>query len=298
MPKVTVIANPISGTHKKGKIISYTLDRLRASGYEVEYKKTEYHGHATEIAAQAVAEGIPLIIAIGGDGTVNEVATAMVGKDSVLGIIPCGSGNGLARHLGLPMSSKKAVDVIIDGHTEKIDACKVNGHYFFCTFGMGFDAEVAAHFAEHGKRGIFNYIKSAVYVNRHYSPEYYVINSPDENIEDRFLIVTVGNASQYGNNAFIAPRASIKDGSLDIVLIHPTGLPGRLKMALQMFTKSLSPGKKIKMFQAPEITVANKEHNRFHAHLDGESVSFDDKLFLECIPSALKVIVPENKVSI
>ena len=294
MPDILFITNPISGTSKKSKIISDISDIVNAGGLSSEVRLTEYKGHAKEIAQKAISEGIKKIVAVGGDGTVNEVASALVGTDVALGIIPCGSGNGLARHLKIPMNHKKAMKVIIDGIVDRIDVCTIGDRYFFCTFGLGFDAEVAKHFAERGKRGILNYIKSAVFVNRHYVPQRYEISSPDFKLNEVYQVIAVGNASQYGNNAFIAPFASLRDGKIDVVLIKPSPLLSRFEMASRMFLKRLKPGKRISMFKTDSVTLHPVNGEIFNAHADGEALSLSGTIDINCRPLSLTVLLPKE----
>lgn len=298
MPDVVIIANPISGVRNNGKIVSLAIRRFEATGHEVSVRFTEYPGHAGELASESVASGIKTIVAVGGDGTVNEIASALAGSKSNLGIIPCGSGNGLARHLHIPMDPSKAAGVILEENPVRIDGCRINDRFFFCTFGLGFDAEVASRFTMKGKRGLFNYVRSAISVNNHYTAENYEIIYPEGKIKDRFLIIAVGNASQYGNNAYIAPLASVADGLLDVVLIKPVSLPIRIKMAVEMFLKKLRSGSHAIMIKTREITIRSLDNNCLNGHLDGESMPFGKEIKIKNIPSALNVYVPGRPVRI
>ena len=151
--KIVFVVNPISGTQGKKAILKCVEERIDRSIYEYQIVETQYAGHATQIAAEAAKEGVHIVVAIGGDGTINEIARSLIHTDTALGIIPCGSGNGLARHLRIPMDYKAAIDILNKGYQICIDYGKINDIPFFCTCGVGFDAFVSLKFADSGKRG-------------------------------------------------------------------------------------------------------------------------------------------------
>ena len=153
MIRLLFIVNPISGPSSKGNILSAITGSIDMQKYDVTIRFTNHPGHATELASDAVAEGYDVVVAVGGDGTVNEVARALVGTDTALGIVPCGSGNGLARHLRIPMNTCKAIEIINAGEVDTIDVMTVNGQYCFCTTGVGYDAKVSAEYAKEERRG-------------------------------------------------------------------------------------------------------------------------------------------------
>lgn len=219
--KAVFIINLNSGNSSKEAIpglIDQTLDKEK---FDYELVVTQYAGHASEIAAKAKDEGVDLVVAIGGDGTVNEVARAIVHSQTALGIIPCGSGNGLARHLQLPMNVKKAIETINVCEVHELDYGIINGFPFFCTCGMGFDAYVSQKFAEAGKRGPITYVENVLREGLKYKPETYVLQDENGTIKHKAFLISCANASQYGNNAYIAPQASMSDGLMDIIIMEP-----------------------------------------------------------------------------
>ena len=210
---ITFIINPISGTKSKSALPSLVGQYIDSTIYDCEIVKTEYAGHAAEIASQCAKDHRDICVAVGGDGTVNEVARSLVHSDTALGIIPCGSGNGLARHLCIPMDMKQALQVINAGNTDHFDYGVINDLPFFCTCGMGFDAFVSLKFAESGKRGLATYIENVLKEGLAYKPDTYTITDDSGNHQYKAFLVACANASQYGNNAYIAPEASLKNNT-------------------------------------------------------------------------------------
>ena len=213
-----LIINPVSGTSSKEQVASATAEAISAAGMRLDTVYTRHAGHATELAATAAAQGTYAVIAAGGDGTVNETARALCGTDTALGIIPMGSGNGLARHLGIPVDVDRSLRVIAERNIINADYGTANDKPFFCTFGVGFDAAVSERFARQKRRGVMMYLKSAIDEYIKFNPEEYVIEANGRVLTERAFLVVCCNASQYGNNTFIAPRASITDHpALDII---------------------------------------------------------------------------------
>lgn len=258
----------------------------------LEISFTEYPGHASELTRQALDNGASCIIAVGGDGTVNEIARSMLHSDAVLGIVPKGSGNGLARELHIPMDAKRALDLISKGHVSRIDCCKANGRIFFCTCGVGFDAAVSQKFANEKRRGSLTYIKNTVEEYLSYEPEPYELLIDDRTIKEKAFLVACGNASQYGNNAFIAPHANIQDGQMDITILSPFTPLDIAPLAIQLFTKQIDRNSKIKTFKGKEVVIIRQKPGVMH--LDGEPVLMaDSRIEISIIPKALNVLTPE-----
>ena len=223
MKKALAIINPISGTGSK-KSLPELLGRAYSDlPYELFLTYTKEAGHGYELARRAASEGYDHVIAVGGDGTVNEVARALRHTDTALGIIPKGSGNGLARAIGLSMSAEKAIATLASGRRLSIDCCEVEGIPFFCTCGLGFDAAVSKQFAEADTRGPMTYLQTMIKEYTHFVPDTYrvTLGEGEETLETEAFVLVVANASQYGNNAYIAPEADLSDGLLDLALIRP-----------------------------------------------------------------------------
>lgn len=226
----------------------------------------------------------------GGDGTVNETANALCDTGTAFGIIPCGSGNGLARHLGIPVDIRAALEIIAEGRTELCDHGVVNGLNFFCTFGMGFDATVSHKFAESKHRGKLTYISNTFREYISYKPDEYVITANGRVITDRAFVVAVCNASQYGNNAYIAPQASITDGLLDVTIIHYGNLLSTALVGLDLMSGSIDHNMLIHNFRARSLSIERK--NSGAVHVDGEPMEMGTSLSIECMPSSLRIFTP------
>ena len=293
MKKALLIVNPKSGTSaaSKDSIIEMAQRILPKAGLDLEVARTERRGHASELAAAASKAGVPVVIAAGGDGTVNETARALCYTDTAMGIIPCGSGNGLARHLNIPMSPEKAIGVIADGRTDVIDFCTANGEPFFCTFGMGFDAAVSDRFASRpDRRGLKNYVRAAVEVFLRYKSQEYTLSTPDGTLTKRAFIVACCNASQYGNNAFIAPRASLTDGLMDVTIIHRGTWLSHAMSGLRIMTGSLGESGSVSMIRTSDLHISRPIAGP--AHLDGEVARLGKEIDVKCNHKALKVFTP------
>ena len=267
---ITFIVNPISGTHSKDEIPDKIKATLDQESFDYELRLTEYAGHASEIAAECVAQGRDVVVAVGGDGTVNEVASSLVHSDTALGIIPCGSGNGLARHLCLPMDTQKAIEIINAYRIEAFDYGVINDLPFFCTCGMGFDAFISLKFAEAGKRGPITYVENVLKEGLKYKPETYEI--VDETGTNRYkaFLIACANASQYGNNAYIAPGATMKDGEMDVIIMEPFDVLDAPQIAADLFMKTLGNNSKIKTFRTKSLQIRRKEPGAIH--YDGDPI--------------------------
>lgn len=290
-PSCILIVNPRSGTTDKAKVIKKAIEKLLAAGWDAKAIYTERAGHATEIAAKAAADGAEAVVAVGGDGTVNETARALVGTASTLGIIPMGSGNGLARHLKIPMNPARAIDIIAAGNTVECDYCTVNGRPFFCTCGMGYDAAVSAHFAAHpDSRGFINYLRSSVEVFLHYKPAGYEISADGEALTDNAFVVACCNAAQYGNNAFIAPQASVTDGLMDVTIMHFGPWYERMLCGLELMIGNIHESARIHTLRTRNLTVRRSSPGP--VHLDGDPMEMDAELTLHCHHRGLRVFSP------
>ena len=219
--KIVFIMNPISGTSSKAAIPSLIESTLNKELFEYEIRMTERAGHASEIATEAKNNHVDIVVAVGGDGTINEVARSIVHSDTALGIIPCGSGNGLARHLLIPMNLKKSIEIINHCEIHDLDYGVINEYPFFCTCGMGFDAFVSMKFAESGKRGPISYAENILREGLKYQPETYTLEDETGTKQYKAFLISCANASQYGNNAYIAPQASMSDGLMDVIIMEP-----------------------------------------------------------------------------
>ena len=281
--------NPISGTQNKAgipELIESTLDHEK---FSYELLMTEHAGHASELAHAAMERGVDIVVAIGGDGTVNEVARAIVHSKTALGIIPCGSGNGLARHLMIPMNIKRAIGIINRDEIHELDYGLINGHPFFCTCGMGFDAFVSQKFAEAGKRGPITYVENVLREGLKYEPETYEIQDEQGLTRAKAFLISCANASQYGNNAYIAPQASMSDGLLDVIIMEPFDVIEAPQISIEMFNKTLDKNSKIKTFRCQKLHIHRKQAGVIH--FDGDPVMTDADVDIELKPKGIRVVV-------
>jgi YegS/Rv2252/BmrU family lipid kinase len=291
--RVIFIINPIAGTRQKQIIHDAIQKVFTAEEHQVFY--TAYPGNAYELAVQKVAEGYHNIVAVGGDGTVNEVASALVNTPARLGIIPAGSGNGLARHLHIPISVSDALKVLRDPVIRAIDVGQVNERYFFCTCGTGFDASVGKKFAHEPKRGMVSYVRATIHQYITYSPKKYVLKTENKKVKLKAFLVTFANSGQYGNNAYIAPNALIDDGFLDLCVLRPFPKTSTLELGLRLFFKNIDQSPYLEVMRVKKATLKRKNKQKITLHLDGEPVTLKRKLKVKVIPSALNVMTPQPK---
>ncbi|MBQ9668440.1 MAG: YegS/Rv2252/BmrU family lipid kinase [Prevotella sp.] len=287
--QIVFIVNPISGTRSKEGFEQLVSDTLDAAKYDWRIVKTAYAGHASVIAAQCVSEHVDICVAVGGDGTVNEVARALVMSPTALGIVPCGSGNGLARHLCLPMDMKGALEMINLGRIEQFDYGIINDQPFFCTCGVGFDAFVSLKFAEAGKRGLVTYVENVLKEGLKYKPETYVIEDETGTHHYKAFLITCANAAQYGNNAYIAPGASMQDGLMDVIVMEPFNVMEAPKLAMDLFAKTLNSNSSIKTFQARRVHIRRETPGP--VHFDGDPIEMGLDINVEMRPLGLLAVV-------
>lgn len=291
MKKIIFIVNPISGTQSKELILSLLDEKIDQTKYTWKVVNTERAGHAVEIAANAAKEGADMVVAVGGDGTINEIARSLVHTQTALGIIPCGSGNGLARHLHIPMDPRKALDILNKGCTDIIDYGKINGVAFFCTCGMGFDAFVSLKFAHAGKRGLLTYLEQTLQESLKYQPETYELETEDGIAKYEAFLIACGNASQYGNNAYIAPQATLTDGLLDVTILEPFTVLDVPSLAFQLFNKTIDQNSRIKTFRCKKLCVRRATPGV--VHFDGDPMHAGENVNIELIQKGLHVVVPK-----
>lgn len=254
--------NPMSGTTTPAQ--KNKIKQIVSKLPESQLFFTEYVGHATEIAQRAVREGISKVVAIGGDGTVNEVGKGLIDSNTALGIVPIGSGNGLARHLKIPLKIDKAIQFALSQSAVLMDVCFLNDIPFFCTAGVGFDAEVAHEFAKQNSRGLKTYARMALKSFRTYKPDTFQIDSEDKTV----FAITFANATQYGNNAMISPKSKIDDGLIEMVILKPFPFGAAPIIGVRLFRGTLPNSRYIET-QTGELFNLKSEKN-FLIHYDGE----------------------------
>lgn len=286
--EIFVIVNPISGTGSKKKIVNLLSDLNEE--YSVRFFYTRYSRHATQIASEAVKRGVRFIIAVGGDGTINEVAQALVGTDFALGIIPSGSGNGLARHLRIPMGTNKAIGVLRQKKVIAIDYGIANDNLFFCTCGVGYDALVSEKALSTKKRGVMMYAKNMFDTFLSFEPEQYNVITTGGSFSGKAFTITCANASQYGNNAYIAPNADISDGMMNIAILNPLSFTDVPRTAFDIFTKRINNNPNLHELICSEALI--ERENEGVMHLDGNAVYTGKNINIRLIHRGLNVLVP------
>lgn len=289
MKKYIFIVNPISGTHDKEDILRLIPDYFEAGSYEI--TRTERAGHAVELARKAAAEGVFAAVAIGGDGTVNEVASGLIHTTTALGIIPCGSGNGLARHLGISMKPQKALKTLAAGEVKVCDYGLICGHPFFCTAGVGFDAEVSDTFARAGKRGLPTYLKTTIGVGLKYKGEVLDLEFDDGEVikGERFWLVTAGNAAQYGNDFFITPDASLCDGFLDVNLWSPFNKITSPIIGVQLHQRLIEKNPNVRVKRCKKVVIHRQEEGVIQ--WDGDPSQGPRDVTMEIVEGGIRMIV-------
>ena len=287
--KAVFVINLNSGTSSKAAIPGLIENTIDKEKFDYEIVVTQYAGHASEIASRAKDEGKDIVVAVGGDGTVNEVARAIVHSGTALGIIPCGSGNGLARHLLLPMNVKKAIEVLNECEIRALDYGIINGYPFFCTCGMGFDAFVSQKFAEAGKRGPITYVENVLREGLKYQPETYILQDENGTIKYKAFLISCANASQYGNNAYIAPQASMSDGLMDVIIMEPFDVFEAPQISIDMFNKTLDKSSKIKTFKCRKLHIHRSKPGAIH--YDGDPAMTGEDIDVELVPNGINIVV-------
>lgn len=292
MRRIALIVNPISGSggrHRaKIDIIRYAKRLARDLGDDLYLHLTRYREHAIALAQQEALQGTALVVAVGGDGTVNEVARGLMGAQTALGIVPMGSGNGLARHLALPMLTRAALKETFMHPPILMDCGLLNGIPFFTTAGIGFDAEVGWMFANLGTRGLNSYIKATTQLFFNYTPREYHLCVDGRNIDTTALLITFANASQFGNNARIAPHALVNDGKLHLVIVKPFPKIAIGYLASLLFHGLIDTSSYIETIPFEHLSVHSSEPLR--GHVDGEPEQLPAEFEVTIHPAALQVV--------
>jgi diacylglycerol kinase (ATP) len=286
--KLLFIINPISGGRKKNGFEEIARSILDPSLFDCEFVETIGPGHAHELAKEATLQRLDAVIAVGGDGTINEIASALNHTNTALGIVPEGSGNGLALYLGIPLNERAALRRISAFQTHSIDSGSINEAPFFNMAGIGFDASVSDRFAQETMRGPIGYMKVVLSEIATYQPRKYTLIIDEVRYEREAFMISVANSPQYGNNAYIAPKASVNDGVLDVCIIKKFPLYAFPLMVYHLFNRSadqsdyveIIPGKEIQIYQENEDVV----------HVDGEAKSLGSKLNVQISARSLQVI--------
>jgi YegS/Rv2252/BmrU family lipid kinase len=262
--KIFIIINRHAG-HKQGeKVLDIVIPYLKKKNCKVEYSFTNHPRHAIELAAKAIEDGFNMVVAVGGDGTVNEVAQGLYGSGVKMGIIPMGSGNGLARELGISMDMHKSARALIKDKNLKVDICRLNEQRFLCTSGIGFDAMVAEKMSKASSRGFMKYVQLVIQESVSFNPLDVKMKIDGVAIRESVFLVTFANASQFGNNAFIAPHASMTDGLIDVVVVKKFAKIWMPVFAVALFAKFIHRLPFVDTYKARLIELEAADTPYFH----------------------------------
>jgi YegS/Rv2252/BmrU family lipid kinase len=242
-------------------------------------------GHARELAKESIQHGVHMVVAVGGDGTINEVASSLVGSPVHMGIVPMGSGNGLATALGISLHPAKAIQQLNTSSAHLVDSASINGHPIFNVSGMGFDAEISALFGKETDRGLWGYIKNTLSAIVHYQPQEYTLELNGENFTRTAFMISLANSTHFGNNAHISPEASITDGLLDICVVKPFPLYKFPLLAYRLFSRTAHKSSFIEIYKSTETTITRSQEGPVHA--DGEPILLGTKLHIVLHPASL-----------
>lgn len=292
MPRFCFIFNPHSGFNRhKPDFIRKVRAWVADAALDAEFVTTERPHHATEIARDAAARGCERIVAIGGDGTLNEVACGVVHTPAALGLVPCGSGNGLGRHLGVHGSWRRALQIVRDGRVRPIDTGVAAGHRFCNVMGVGFDAEIARRFNSLPTRGLRTYVRTGWNAFFGYQPTTYTVRTADGRTTSvTAFLLSVANSDQYGNNARIAPGACVDDGTFDLVAIPPAGVLRAAGLVRRMFTGDVRRARGVYSAQGSAFTIVRPAPGVIH--VDGETREAGAEIEVRIEPKSLRFIVP------
>ena len=290
MKNIAFIINPISGSREtqnaKKRLPKLIMQTLDAEQWLPNITFTEYAGHATELAHQFARMGFDAVVAVGGDGTVNEVAQGVRGTQTALGIIPMGSGNGFARHLNIPVKPNKALEMLNHSEPISVDYGLANGRMFVSTCGTGFDAVVADQFAGSNKRGFATYLQNTIREAFSYTPQTYHLVGDGLDVTHKAFLITFANANQWGYEALIAPKASVQDGKMDIMLMSSHAILGSASLALRLFAGSIDDSHFMDTLRAKEITLEREEAAPFH--IDGDPVEMEKDIHIQIVPDGMR----------
>lgn len=286
--QIQFIINPISGVGQKKGILK-TIDKyIDHSKFDYQIVYTEGPKHALSLAEEAAQKGVHCVVAVGGDGSVHEAGVPLIGTETALAIIPAGSGNGLARHLNIPLKHKHAIERINNFNIQTIDTGLVNGTPFINLAGVGFDAFIGWKFASFRSRGFISYIWVSLKEYTRYKPKDYVIEVNGERLEKQAFAIAIANASQWGNNAVIAPQASVSDGYLDLAIVDKFPPTMLAYMGLMLFTSTADKSDYVQHFHTKTLKITQPT---VLAHVDGEPIKLGRELEFSVNPQSLKIVV-------
>lgn len=287
MKKIAFIINPNAGVKKKINIIDFIkMHFTKELPYDLIVWKNK--DDFESVKKQILDGNYSIVVACGGDGTVNQVSSVIAHTDMALGIFPLGSGNGLARSNRIPLNLMKALKLIEAGNVKKIDGALLNGNPFFCTAGIGFDAHIANEFASSTKRGFMTYFNTSVKEFFGYKPAKFKITVDGRSIETKAFLITVANAGQWGNDVYIAPEAELADGVLNISILKPFTMAAMPMIGIKLFSKKIHTSLSLVSEKGKEIAI--EFEGELPVHYDGEPILAKSKLSITVMPLALNIV--------
>lgn len=290
--KCLFVVNARSGPRRSVDVARLIREHCEREQMPFELHPCERKEDLDGVIAHAEQERYDVLFAVGGDGTVHEVAKRLIGREVALGIVPTGSGNGFARHVGLPLALKASLVTGTTGRIATIDTATVNGIPFLGVMGAGFDALIAHRFAESAQRGMRTYVKKGLFAFAGYEPGRYEIEIDGQTLRRRAFVVAVANSSQYGNNARIAPLASLQDGLLDLVTVENVSMFSALPLLVRLFNGTIHRSRRANVAHGKHIVI--RREAEAPAHLDGEPMMLPALLDVRVVPSSLRVLVPSS----
>lgn len=285
--KIRFIINPISGGVKKAKVPQMIEEHLDHTLFEYDIAITQYKRHAKAIAAESAREGIDIVCAVGGDGSVHEVGTALIGTKCHLAIIPTGSGNGLARHLKIPLKTPEAIRSINQMHSLRMDTILANDKAFLGVGGFGFDAFIAKRFDEYHIRGFYGYAQLIYEEYFSYNPPKVKVILPNETIKGKFLLSSIANSSEFGNGFVISPKSMVTDGQLELVLLKQFAWWRTMGILSRFFMKRIEGSRFIRIIPFTKARIILEQPL---AHYDGEPFEVRKEINIEIVPKSLSVL--------
>lgn len=291
MKNIAFIVNPISGTKAKNRVAKLIRELLDLQQFAPTVVVTEYAGHATQLAQQFAMEDYYAVVAVGGDGTINEVASGLIGTNTALGIVPNGSGNGFARHLDISTRMNRAIEMLNNSEVINVDYGLVNDQPFFSTCGVGFDAVVAQDFSD-STRGFKGYLQSIFKDFFQYKADTYQLKGEGIDITTTAFLVNFANAGQWGYDAYIAPKASVQDGWLDVAIVSEFPMTAAAGLALSLFTKNIDEKLHMNTIRTKELTLTRASEGAMH--IDGTPMVMPAELHVKIVEEGLKVLVKKR----
>lgn len=282
------IINPISGNGKGKKLIPLIEEYFHQKGLDFTIQVTTEAGEARKLAAAAIQKKIEVIVAVGGDGTVNEVAGQVAGSESTLGVIPIGSGNGLAREVNIPLDIRSALRNLVHGQIQKIDTGTCNGHFFACTAGIGFDAQMAHSFLHLKNRGLVGYVKTFLKDFFNYQSTNYHLQYNHQKLDAQAFLITIANSKQWGNEFYISPLSKTNDGIFEVCILRKFPLVIFPILLFRILNKTIHKSKYVTILHASHLTISNTHDSFFHT--DGEVFKAENNFQILLNPLNLSII--------